>query len=748
MKKNFYRLGEKIFDISICGIDLKRYSIVVHSSSKLVEEPPAMPVWVKKAAEVLQKYLYKISDTYIPIYHDNYPAETEKQIAIGGTTCAFDDTQGVTFSDEEYYLKSVDGNIIINGGKRGVLYGVYEILEKLGVRFFDKDCERILACEKVVVLGEIEERYTPQFEYRDLCDWTAWNPDFSVKMRLNGNFIRKLREEDGYSRGLSGGFEGLVHTFERLFPASKYYGEHPEYFALTEEGVRDPSGICYSNENALNELVRNAFTWLDAEEDPTMISLTINDGNPAYCHCKECDKIYEKGGNETDATLDFLNRAAKKIRKKYPKVEVDTIGYGKVAQLPVFVKPDKGIIIRSCAARGTMGLSIDKAMRVSEGVKKYTERLDILLKSYGKVYLWDYPYNYSSITSVYPVINTLCGNYNFYAQKGIKGVYINGNANVGEFTELKVYLLSKLLYRPSMSQKEFNMHLEEFLCGYYGKGWRFIKQFIKLSESYAAKEFGVNSLANEIIPVIRKEDGKIDRTFVEKAQLLFEKAYQLAKTEGEKRRVKKSSLQVEYYDLYTTMDEIMQYGSEEEKLAIEQRNKQFYDNLVHCGVPRVGERFFVPIVKNFKQSPVEWVYMEGACGWACDRNRGKDPRRMYVMVVSDLPIGTKVDVEFVLRTNNENPRGYLGAFDGKEVVFTKQNPAWSQTGEYKKYSLKETRITTTKQLMEAMNKPFSDPAIRILPLHLKGIIVALEEVDSGAHLFIKDVKITPIKESE
>lgn len=742
MQRKIYRLGEKIFNIRICGVDLNRYSIVVRSFATLVEEPPKMSAWVTKAAEVLQEYLYKITDTYIPILHDDYPAQTEKQIAIGGTTCKFDDSSDILFSDDEYYLKSIDGNLVINGGKRGLLYGVYEYLEKLGVRFFDKDCERIFADKQVIEIGEMEERYLPQFEYRDLCDWTSWNPDFSVKMRLNGNFIRKLREEDGYSRGLSGGFEGLVHTFERLLPADRYYERNPEYFALNEQGVRDPSGICYNDENALNELVKNVFKWLDAEEDPTMVSLTINDGNPTFCHCEQCDKIYRKGGNETDATLAFLNKAAKKIREKYPKVEIDTIAYGKVASLPNYVKPDKGIIIRSCATRGAMGLPLHKAMRVNDNAKRYAQTLEGLLSLYNKVYLWDYPYNYSSITTVYPILHTLCANYNFYAKKGVKGAFVNGNANVGEFTELKVYLISKLLYRPTMSQKEFDRHLEEFLRGYYGKGWRYIKRFINLAQRYSSKNYGMGSLPEEIIPIIRKEDGTVDRTFVDESRLLFEKAYRLAKTDGEKRRVKKSSLQVEYYDLYTTMDEIMQCGSEQEKFAVVERNKRLYDDLVHLGVPRVGERLFVPIVKNFKQSPLEWSYMNEECGWACDRNRGKEARRTYVMIVSDLPVGTKVNVEFTLRTNNENPRGYLGAFNGKEVVFSKWNPTWSQAGEYKKYSLSDTKITTTKQLMEVTGKPFSDPAIRILPLHLKGIIIAIEEMDSGAYVFIKDVKIS------
>lgn len=745
MRKKFFRVGEKVFTLNICGNDINRFSIVVHSSL-IPSAQPMMPAYVLKSAEIMQEYLYKLTDSYIPIYHDNYPATTLKQIAIGGTSCAFDDSHNIVFSDDEYYIKTVDGNLIVNGGKRGVLYGVYEFLENYcGLRFFTKDCERIIALSEIININDICDRYNPQFEYRDLCDWTAWNPDFSVKMHLNGNFVRNLREEDGFSRGLSGGADGLVHTFEKLLPSQKYYETHPEWFALTEQGERDPSGICYSNEDALNELVKNALSWLDNEKDPTIVSLTINDGNPSFCHCKKCEKIYKKGGNETDATLDFLNRATKLIKEKYPNVDVDTIAYGKISAPPKFVKPSKGIIIRSCAFRGAMGLSIDKAAKVNENTSQYVKSLNNALSLYEKVYLWDYPYVYSSITTIYPVIHTLLDNYNFYAKKGIKGVYVNGNTNVGEFTELKVYLISKLLYRPSMRRSEFDRHIREFLQGYYGKGWRYINQFILLSEEYSSKNFGCGSLPDEIIPVRKREDGSVDRSFIEKSYELFNNAYNMASTIGEKKRVKKSSLQVDYYDLYVNMDNIMLYGTEEQKQAVEQKNKRFYDDLVHLGVPRIGERFLLPIVKNFKQSPLEWSYMNGECGWACDRNRSTYERIMYIMLVSDLPLGTKVDVEFTLRTNNENPKGFLGAFDGNSVVFTKTNPKWSQSGEYKKYTLKNVEISMTKQLCKAVGKDFSDEAIRILPVHLKGVILSVEQLDSGAYVFVKDVKFTVLK---
>ena len=165
--KKFYRIGEKLSNIEICGNDIKQYSIVIHSNRNLAA-PTDAPDWIIKAANIMQTYIYKLTDTFVPIYYDIYPVPTPKEILIGGTIKDYDCYKDEKFADDEYAFKVVDGNVVIGGGQRGVLYGVYTFIEKhFGVRYFTKDCERVIYKEKIEV-GEVEERYDVEVEEREV----------------------------------------------------------------------------------------------------------------------------------------------------------------------------------------------------------------------------------------------------------------------------------------------------------------------------------------------------------------------------------------------------------------------------------------------------------------------------------------------------------------------------------------------------------------------------------------------------
>ena len=69
-----------------------------------------------------------------------------------------------------------------------------------------------------------------------------------------------------------------------------------------------------------------------------MLSVSINDGN-AFCKCEKCRKIYEQGGNDTDALLRLVNRFAREIKKEYPHLLIDTISYGETEEPPEFERP-------------------------------------------------------------------------------------------------------------------------------------------------------------------------------------------------------------------------------------------------------------------------------------------------------------------------------------------------------------------------------------------------------------------------
>ncbi|MBR4884623.1 MAG: hypothetical protein IKZ33_04840, partial [Lentisphaeria bacterium] len=67
---------------------------------------------------------------------------------------------------DTFNLQTSDAGLDISGGIRGVIYGVYEFLEKLGCRFFTPTCEMV-PCEPELTLPEIHTRQVPVLEYRD-----------------------------------------------------------------------------------------------------------------------------------------------------------------------------------------------------------------------------------------------------------------------------------------------------------------------------------------------------------------------------------------------------------------------------------------------------------------------------------------------------------------------------------------------------------------------------------------------------
>ena len=744
--KKFLKIGEKTSSLYILGTNIKEYAIVIDGRTELTSVSFALPT-VTKAADVLQKYIHLITDIFVPIYFDIYPLRAKHEILVGGTNHENDALKHEKFNDEDYAIVAKDGHLSINGGKRGLLYGVYAFLEKLGLRFFSKTCERILYKERISV-DALNIRHHAVFEYRDICDWTGFDPDFSVKSRVNGSFARQMRAEDGNAVGFAGGFAGLCHTFGALIPPTVYYKDHPEWFALNEKGERDPSGLCVFNEELQAELLENCKKWLRRESDPKIISVSVNDGDVAYCRCEKCKEVLKKGGNDTDNIIYLVNKIQEGLKGEFPAVSVETLSYGQLNDFPVFVKPVSGVVVRVC------GMGVGKTS-VADAAKKYGEtgsdsqaiqnkltfakRIEQWGNYTDKIYVWDYPYNYHNTCTPFPVIPSILSTMRYYADHKVKGVFINGNADSAGFPELKFYVLAKCLDDPYMSKEEFQKHIDEFLEGYYGEGWKFIKKYLKYSERIC-NELG-STLPQNIIPVPQNKDGRYDETFFRKSEYLFEKAKALADGEGERKRIHKAFLEVEYYEMWLTMDWHMEHAktSAQKSFWIE-RNKRLYADFAREGIQRVGERVFVPIVKNFRQSPSEYDFWDMECVVG-DRNNEIYSRELYVMIPFDEPVGAKVDFECLYLTNNENANGYLSVACGNGFIKSDINPKWHRGRKYKKITIRGGEILSKQQFSERSGLAMDGLMLKFLPVHKNGIILRVDEMDAGAYMFIKAIKV-------
>ena len=128
---------------------------------------------------------------------------------------------------EGFALKTKGEHIAIAGGRqRGTMYGAYDFLERLGCRWYANDLTVVpkRAALQVPALDVIER---PGFEYRDILIKEACTKDFAVRNRINGHFAELDSTTGGHVL-----FEPFVHSFYALVPPAKYFGSHPEYYAL------------------------------------------------------------------------------------------------------------------------------------------------------------------------------------------------------------------------------------------------------------------------------------------------------------------------------------------------------------------------------------------------------------------------------------------------------------------------------------------------------------------------------------
>lgn len=610
--RQFCDIGEKKIKISILSEDISEYKIVLNGGDSDNLAPNTTPKNEMKAAKELQKYFYLLTGSTIPIVYDHYYSSFNREIKIGKTKRSVVSTEGL--GDDGYIIKTVGTTLEINGGIRGVLYGVYTFIEKyLGVRYFSSTVEKFVF-NGDIALFDIDEKYVPLLEYRDIMFWNAWDTNFSVKQKINGMFCRDLGEENGYGVGYAGGLDGICHTFWPLVPKKIYFNEHPEYFALFD-GKRNPDGLCLSNPDTFNVFVENLKKWLRAEREPRLVSVSVND-NHIYCQCPKCAAIDEREESHAGQVIDFVNRVADSIKDEFPLVRVDTLAYAYAKIPPKYLKPRDNVAVRVCTyiTCHNHGLTCKEPVAGWNGKKGTgTERFVKNIKEWSnicdKIYIWDYIVNFFKPNAIYPTFHRLRENMQFFVENHAKGIYYEGVTETGEFCDLRVYILAKLAWNPNMSEEEYSNHIDEFLQGFYGEGWIYIKQFIDYSrEEMKDLHFGGFTPLQYIFPCENRNGQAVYMPeFFAECRRLFDLAYSTSTKKGDKERIEKSSIQVDFTDYFLNMDYYVSIANEEEKQSIFTRNKSIYDRMRKYGVMRMVDNCELPEVTDFTLAPKRWT---------------------------------------------------------------------------------------------------------------------------------------------
>lgn len=453
-----------------------------------------------KAASELRSYIEKISGVQIPIKTDA-EAAGEYEILVGYTNrSAEGQFDTAKLGNEGFVIETVGKKLFIAGsGVRGALYGVYTFLEDyLGCRFYTSDYEKIPSRDVLGVQPIERDEQIPVFEYRDIDFVTSRQNNFQAKLKANGVYNNTPAEFGGKIEYIG----GFVHTLEKWISVEEYFADHPEYFALNEDGTRQSgwgAQPCLSNPDVLRLVKEKVRSLLKDRPDAKIISISQPDNNAAAkpCMCSKCKKIYAEEGAYSGAQIRFVNAVAEEFAKDYPDLKFDTLAYHhtrSVCKTP----PADNVIVRFCTIEccfsHPLGTCKDVyAMAGSE--KTISEDISDWAKVSDKLYVWDYTTNFVESVTFFPNFNVLRENAKFFADNHVIGVYEEANffSDTCDFSELRSYIMAKLLWNPYMSEEEYWNYIDEFLKDYYGKGWKYIREYIDLAQKFVEdKHFGIH----------------------------------------------------------------------------------------------------------------------------------------------------------------------------------------------------------------------------------------------------------------
>lgn len=446
---------------------------------------------------------------------------------------------------EEFSVRADGSKIEIKGGNRGVIYGVYDFLEKLGCRFFTSECEKIPTV-KTLDVPMLDYSDRPVFEYREHNYFDVTNyPRFAVRCRYNGgsnNIPKKFGSCNKYAL--------YVHTFNTLVPPWEYADEHPEYYS-ERDGVRQArkdgvTQLCLTNPDVLRITVESVRKSLKEHPDAKIISISQND-NIYNCTCEKCRKVDEEEHSSSGTLLRFVNAVAEQLEDEFPDVVFDTLAYNYSRPAPKYVRNRKNVCVRLCSIECCFSHPFDKCgdtrtVTRPDGTKAtFYSDLQDWSRICDRMYIWDYVTFFSHYAAPFANWRVLQPNLQILYRNNVKGVYEEGNwASKGgvDFNELRNYLIAKLLWNPFC---DIEKHKNEFIDFYYGDAAEYIKEYLNLLCDTCEKNndhIGFND---------RLTHSYMSEEMLDKYDTVFDKAAEAVKGDAVRLwRIEKNRLSIRY----------------------------------------------------------------------------------------------------------------------------------------------------------------------------------------------------------
>lgn len=317
--------------------EAENVSIVDAGKARAVIVLPAEPSALeRKASDELVQHVKLIAGADLSVVTGDQDPGPLTPIRLGGAAdpSLADTIRGAGGSASAFALVVDANGIAIRGmTDEGTLFGVYELLEQLGVRWYHPgDLGRVLPDADTLTLAHQRTIQTPSMTYRKLQHVHVG--DWPQRVRLGG------AERSTGAHGIppfNGGRLG-----QRLFE------EDPKYYALVN-GQRKKAQLCLSNPDVLRLAVQHLRERLAASPGLKYVGMGPNDGG-GYCECENCKAldrgVYDPlidGISMTDRYIWFFNQLLDELEADYPDLHLVWYVYA-YHMMPPAIAPNPRIV--------------------------------------------------------------------------------------------------------------------------------------------------------------------------------------------------------------------------------------------------------------------------------------------------------------------------------------------------------------------------------------------------------------------
>lgn len=445
------------------------------------------------AAEELRDWTAKLVGTELPIVTNQSPVQA---VYLNRSRPSAEEDA------DRFRIVSNGSGVFVTGGSRGILYGVYELLETYGgILWLEKEFTHVPTVDVFLVPQGIDRTESPAFRMRHQSCSLNWD-DHLFAARLRNNRITDEAKLGYWSEPFDQRL-GNCHTFQSMVPPDKYFKSHPEYFAeLKGKRTSDHGQLCLTNPDVY-EIVKKFLLERIRENEMSphlcrrmtkCYGISQDDWN-GYCECTNCAAIDEREGSHAGCIIWFVNKLAEEIEKDHPNAVIQTLAYMYSRFPPRNLKPRKNVIVTLCTIECDFTKPIAKNRNPEnvEFLDRITRWHDI---TPGGLYVWDYAANWRASPSPEPNLFALADNIRLYRDRGVVQFYAEGLHEMpnSDFRALKGWLISKLMWNPDQPVQPL---IEKFCRAYYGPAADSALSYIalihrqKIDESKKAWDYAV-----------------------------------------------------------------------------------------------------------------------------------------------------------------------------------------------------------------------------------------------------------------